>query len=187
MPRIAKPLSDTEIRQAKPRDREYSLADGKNLYLRVQPSGGKYWILNYYRPGTRKRANIGLGAYPDISLALAHKRADELRAALAEGIDPQEYREAVNRERSEKNANTFEHVSRKWLALKKSSVSTVYYDKIVDRLEKYIFPKMGKTPIHKVSAVTAIEIIQPLASDEKLETVKKICRWVNEIMVYAVN
>lgn len=187
MARVTKPLTDTEIRQAKPKDKEYSLADGKNLYLRIQRSGSKVWILNYYRPGTQKRANIGLGPYPDVSLATARKKADELRAVLAEGIDPKEYRDDKKRTQSEQYANTFESVARKWLALKEGKVSPAYYGKITDRLEKYIFPKMGRTPIHKVTAVAAIEIIQPLADDEKLETVKKICRWVNEIMVYAVN
>lgn len=187
MARVTKPLTDTEIRQAKPKDKEYSLADGKNLYLRVQASGSKVWILNYYRPGTQKRANVGLGAYPDVSLAAARKKADELRAVLAEGIDPKEYRDDKKRTQSELYANTFESIARKWLTLKEGKVSTAYYDKIIDRLDKYIFPKMGRTPIHRVTAVAAIEIIQPLADDEKLETVKKICRWVNEIMVYAVN
>lgn len=187
MARITRPLTDTEIRQAKPRDKEYNLADGKNLYLRVTPAGRKYWILNYYRPGTRKRANIGLGTYPEVSLAAARKKAEELRTVLAEGIDPKEHREDRQREQAEKHANTFEHIARKWLELKKGRVSTAYYDKITDRLEKYIFPKMGKTPIQHISAVRTIDIIQPLANDDKHETVKKVCRWLNEIMVYAVN
>lgn len=187
MARVAKPLTDTETRQSKPRDKEYSLADGKNLYLRVKTNGSKVWVLNYYRPGTKQRANVGLGAYPDVSLAAARKKASELRTVLAEGIDPKDHREDKHRAQAEQNANSFEHIARKWLTLKKGSVSPTYYEKITGRLEKYIFPKMGKTPIHKISAVVAIEIIQPLANDEKLETVKKICRWVNEIMVYAVN
>lgn len=187
MARVAKPLTDTEIRQAKAKEKEYNLADGKNLYLRVRTAGSKVWIFNYYRPGTKQRANVGLGAYPDVSLALARKKADALRAVLAEGIDPKEHREDKQRAQAEQYANTFEHIARKWLTLKEGKVSPAYYEKITGRLEKYIFPKMGKTPIHKVTAVSAIEIIQPLANDEKLETVKKICRWVNEIMVYAVN
>lgn len=187
MARVTKPLTDTEIRQAKPRDKEYNLADGRNLYLRVRTTGSKVWILNYYRPGTRQRANVGLGSYPDVSLVTARKKAGELRAVLADGIDPKEHREDKQRAQAEQYANTFESVAQKWLQLKKIKVSPAYYEKISDRLEKYIFPKMGQTPIHKVTAVAAIEIIQPLANDEKLETVKKICRWVNEIMVYAVN
>lgn len=180
-------LSDIEIRQAKPKDKEYSLADGGNLYLRVKTTGSKVWILNYYRPATKQRANIGLGAYPDVSLADARSEAKSMRAVLAKGIDPKEHREDQDRQKAEQHANSFEHIARKWLNLKEGKVSATYYDKITGRLEKYIFPKMGRTPIHKVTAVAAIEIIQPLANDEKLETVKKICRWVNEIMVYAVN
>jgi len=180
-------LSDVEVRQAKAKDKEYNLADGRNLYLRVRSTGSKVWILNYYRPGTKKRANVGLGAYPDVSLKDARKRAKELRAALADGIDPKEHREDKQRAIAEKSTNTFEHIARKWLTLKEGKVSPAYYGKISSRLELYIFPKMGATPIHKVNAVTTIEIIQPLADDEKLETVKKVCRWINEIMVYAVN
>lgn len=187
MARVTKPLTDTEIRQAKPRDKEYNLADGQNLYLRVRTTGSKVWILNYYRPGTRQRANLGLGSYPDVPLQTARKKASELRAVLADGIDPKEHREDKQRAQAEQYANTFESIALKWLQLKKVKVSPAYYEKISDRLEKYIFPQMGQTPIHKVTAVAAIEIIQPLANDEKLETVKKICRWVNEIMVYAVN
>lgn len=187
MARVTRPLTDTEIRQAKPREREFNLADGKNLYLRVKPNGSKLWILNYYRPGTRKRANVGLGTYPETSLAAARKKADELRAVLAEGIDPKDHRQDLQREQVEQYANTFERIAHKWLELKKGTVSTAYYDKITGRLGKYIFPKMGKTPIQKVSAVHTIEIIQPLADAEKHETVKKVCRWLNEIMVYAVN
>lgn len=180
-------LSDVEVRQAKAKDKEYNLADGRNLYLRVRTTGSKVWILNYYRPGTKKRANVGLGAYPDVSLKDARKRAKELRTALADGIDPKEHREDKQRAIAEQNTNTFEHIARKWLALKEGKVSPAYYGKISSRLELYIFPKMGATLIHKVNAVTTIEIIQPLADDEKLETVKKVCRWINEIMVYAVN
>ena len=187
MARITKPLTDTEVRQAKSKDKEYSLADGRNLYLRVKVNGSKAWVLNYYRPGTKKRANVGMGPYPDVSLAAARKKADELRTALAEGVDPKEHRQDKLRAHAEQHTNTFEYIARKWLTLKKGKVSPAYFEKISSRLEKYIFPKMGKTPIHKVTAVSAIEIIQPLANDEKLETVKKICRWANEIMVYAVN
>jgi len=187
MPRIVKPLTDTEIRQAKPRDKEYNLSDGKQLAIRIKTNGTKLWTLNYYRPGTRARTNVSLGVYPDVSLAAARKHAEELRQVLTTGIDPKEHREQQDSQRQQQHTNTFENVCRKWLELKKGKVSTVYYDKIVGRLEKYIFPKMGRTPIHKVSASTTIDIISPLAKAEKLETVKKICRWVNEAMVYAVN
>jgi integrase len=187
MARTTKPLTDTQIKKTKAKDSEYSLADGKNLYLRVKTTGSKQWLFNYYRPTTKKRTNLSLGTYPEVSLAAARKKAEEARSVLADGVDPKEHREEVKRTQAEQHTNTFEHIARKWLGLKKGNVSSTYHNKISDRLEKYIFPKMGSTPIHKISAARTIEIISPLAKADKLETVKKICRWVNEVMVYAVN
>lgn len=187
MANTTKPLSDTEVKQAKQRGKEYNLGDGKGLFLRVKPTGSKLWIFNYSRPFTKRRANIGIGSYPDLSLSEARKQAQALRNVLANDVDPQEYRAELRRKTAESQANTFEHVARKWLALKQPNISQSYYDKIIERLELYIFPKMGKIPVHKVNAVTAIEIITPLAERGRLETVKKLCRWVNEIMTHAAH
>jgi integrase len=187
MAKTTKQLSDTEIRLAKPRTKEYNLADGKGLYLRIKPIGSKLWLFNYTRPITKKRANLGLGSYPDLTLAGARTKAQEFRNVLAQGIDPQEYRQDLNRKTSDTYANTFQCVADKWLKLKKPNVSEAYYKKIDDRLIKYIHPKIGKLPIHKITAVEVIQVISPIADENKLETVKKLCRWINEVMVYAVN
>ncbi len=64
MPRITKPLTDTKIKKAKPKIKEYNLIDGGGLALRVKPNGSKYWLFNYYRPHSKKRANLSLGIYP---------------------------------------------------------------------------------------------------------------------------
>jgi len=53
MARTTRPLSDTEIKQAKPKEKEYNLADGNGLYLRIKPSGTKIWIFNYSKAHTR--------------------------------------------------------------------------------------------------------------------------------------
>ncbi|MCU7861287.1 MAG: integrase arm-type DNA-binding domain-containing protein [Candidatus Thiodiazotropha sp. (ex Lucinoma kastoroae)] len=57
MARTTKPLTNTEVQQAKPKDKEFNLADGNGLALRVKPNGTKLWIFNYYRPYTKKRSN----------------------------------------------------------------------------------------------------------------------------------
>ncbi|RDK82489.1 UNVERIFIED_ORG: hypothetical protein DFO82_2497 [Idiomarina abyssalis] len=41
MARITKPLSAREVREAKPKDKEYNLYDGQGLHLRIKPSGKK--------------------------------------------------------------------------------------------------------------------------------------------------
>ncbi len=85
-------LTDKEIKAAKPQEKEYNLFDGDGLRLRVKPNGSKHWLLNYYRPNSRKRANLSLGKYPDLPLAKARKVTLEAKELLAEGIDPQEKR-----------------------------------------------------------------------------------------------
>ncbi|MBN4075624.1 integrase arm-type DNA-binding domain-containing protein [Gammaproteobacteria bacterium AH-315-E17] len=91
--KTTKQLSDTEVKLARPKAKEYNLADGKGLYLRVKPIGSKLWIFNYSRPISKKRANLGLGSYPELSLSEARLKAQELRNVLANDIDPQEYRQ----------------------------------------------------------------------------------------------
>jgi Arm DNA-binding domain len=92
-------LSDSKVRtakpgvppKAKPGDplvKEYNLADGDGLYLRVKLNGSKLWLFNYYRPSDKKRSNISFGAYPDVTLSAARERRREARALLAQGIDP---------------------------------------------------------------------------------------------------
>jgi len=90
MARTTKPLTNTEVKQAKPKEKEYSLVDGDGLALRVKPNGSKLWIFNFYRPYTKKRTNMGFGTYPDVSLAGARRKREDARALLAKDIDPKE-------------------------------------------------------------------------------------------------
>jgi len=77
--RTTKPLTDTQARQAKAKDKEYQpLGDGKGLHLRVKPNGSKLWTFNYLKPYTKKRANIGLGQYPTLSLSMVRERRREI-------------------------------------------------------------------------------------------------------------
>lgn len=98
MSRTKKPLTDTEIRKAKPKEKEYPLSDGNGLILRVKPNGSKIWLFNYYHPVTKKRTNAGLGMYPQIQLSDARAKREEYRALLAKGIDPQEEKIRIQQE-----------------------------------------------------------------------------------------
>ncbi|HDZ9534102.1 TPA: integrase arm-type DNA-binding domain-containing protein [Vibrio cholerae] len=64
MARTTKSLTDKEISNAKPQDKEYTLFDGNGLRLRVKPNGTKTWLFNYTRPHNGKRANMTFGSYP---------------------------------------------------------------------------------------------------------------------------
>jgi hypothetical protein len=55
------PLTDTTIKNAKPRDKQYKIADEKGMYLLVKPNGGKYFRLKYRFAGSEK--SLALGGY----------------------------------------------------------------------------------------------------------------------------
>jgi hypothetical protein len=47
MARTTKPLTNTEVQHAKPKEKEFNLADGNGLALRIKPNGTKLWIFTY--------------------------------------------------------------------------------------------------------------------------------------------
>lgn len=79
-------LSDLKVKAAKPQEKDYVLSDGDGLQMRVRSNGSKLWNFNYRHPVTKNRINMGLGTFPEVSLAQARKRTVEARELLAHGI-----------------------------------------------------------------------------------------------------
>ena len=165
----------------------YSLSDGGGLQLRIKPSGSKTWLLDYYRPYTKKRTSISFGAFPEVSLAEARSKRESARKLLAQQIDPKEHREERQRTAQSAHGNTLHAVAEQWLEIKKSKVTEDYATDTWRSLELHVFPDLGKLPIHKITAIKAIDTIKPLAAKGSLETVKRLCQRLNEILTYAVN
>src|SRR5690349_13023241 len=108
------PLTDTEIRKAKPQQKPVRLFDAGGLYLEISPRGGKWWRQKYRFAGKEKR--LSHGVYPDVSLKDARARRDEARRLLANGIDPSEHRKATKTMQVQRAASSFEAVAREWFA-----------------------------------------------------------------------
>jgi integrase len=187
MARTTKPLTNTEVKQAKPKEKVYTLSDGGGLQLRVKPNGSKLWLFDYFKPYTKKRTSLSFGPYPALSIADARNKREDARALLAKDIDPKDHRDETNRLIEEAHNNTLEHIAAQWLEVKKSKVSANHVLDTWRSLEGHIFPNLGKVPIHKITAVKAIDTIKPIAAKGHLETVKRLCQRLNEIMVYAAN
>ena len=187
MPRVAKTLTITEVQAAKPKDKEYSLADGKGLSLRVKTNGTKLWIFNYFRPHTKKRANISFGCYPVVTLAEAREERRKALVLLKQNIDPKEHRDNQDETLQKAHAETLEAVTRQWMEVKKTRVSEDYAGDILRSFEMHIFPSMGTTPVHKITAKETIALLQPIADKGTLETVRRLCQRLNEVMTYATN
>lgn len=187
MARITTPLTNTQIKQAKPKEKEYSLNDGQGLALRIKPTGSKLWIFNYYQPFTKKRKNMGLGIYPDVSLASARQKRNEARQLVSDDIDPLNHREQQHDIQKLALENTLEHIAKQWIDVKRSTVSEDHANKTWTSLELHIFPSLGKYPIDKLQAKKVIEQLTPIAAKGSLETIKRLCQRLNEIMVFAAN
>ena len=103
------PLTDTAIRNAKPKHRQYKLSDEKGLYLLVRESGKKYFRFDYRFIGKRK--TLALGVYPDVSLAAARKKRDEARGLLNDGVDPSQHKREMKIMQRESLDNTNADIS----------------------------------------------------------------------------
>ncbi len=182
-----KPLSATEIKAARPTDKEYNLSDGEGLMLRIKPSGSKLWLFNYRHPITKKRKNLSLGQYPALSLADARKLRIQSKELLNQGHDPKEYRDDQRVQQSLAAGNTLKNVTLDWFELKKTKIAEVTAISILRTFENHLFPKVGHRAIDKLLAPEAIAAIKPLAAKGSLETASKLIGHLNEVMTYAVN
>ncbi len=180
-------LTDKEIKASKPTDKEYNLFDGEGLRLRIKPNGSKHWILNYYRPTNRKRANLSFGKYPDLSLAMARKLTMEAKELLAQGIAPQEERKRHQQELKAVHEDTFLNVATKWFEIKKDDVTADYAVDIWRSLELHIFSHLSDVPVREINAPQVIELLKPIEAKGSLETVKRLAQRLNEVMNYATN
>ena len=86
MARLVKPLTATQVQNAKPKDKPYKLFDGGGLFLHVTPSGGKHWKMKF-KQAKGKENLLSFGAYPEVSLEQARRKRDEARTQKAAGKD----------------------------------------------------------------------------------------------------
>ncbi len=187
MAKVTTRLTDKEIKSAKPRDKEYYLFDGGGLRLRVKPNCSKHWLFNYYRPNSKKRANLTLGKYPDLSLAIARKQAQEAKELIVQDIDPQEDKKRKQQEHKAVYQHTFFNVSKEWFDIKQESVTPDYAVDIWRSLELHIFPYLSTIPVKDITAPLAIKLLKPIEAKGSLETVKRLTQRLNEIMDFATN
>lgn len=153
------PLTDTAIRNAKPKDRQYKLSDERGLYLLVLKSG-KYFRLDYRFMGKRK--TVALGVYPDTSLADARERRDEARKLLAKDIDPSQHKQEEKAAMKEMVENNFETIAREWLKKQKNQWSEGHTYRVTRKLELNVFPWLGTRPIKQISAKELLTVLEKM-------------------------
>jgi integrase len=186
MPKRIVPLSQAKVVNAKPRQKPYTLFDGGGLYLLVEPTGGKLWRFRYRRPGTAKENRLSFGAYPAVGLALARLRREEARHQLATGVDPGVVREAQKDAGTTANVETFEAVAREWFEQFKIQWTEGHATTILSRLERDLFPWIGKRPIAAITAPELLTVLRRVQGRGALESAHRIRTIAGQVFRYAV-
>jgi integrase len=188
--------TDTSIRNAKPTDTTFRVSDGDGLYLLVKPNGARWWRLDYSIGGKRKTLSIGV--YPDTGLKAARDKADEARQMVAAGTDPSDVRKAKKTKQAQTlevdrriaeglpAIDSFEEIAREWFTKFSAEWSPTHAEKIIRRLERDIFPWLGKRP---AAAITAPELLSALRRIEErgaVETAHRAHQNCGQIFRYAI-
>ena len=184
MPKRSLPLSDIQLKKAKPADKDFKLSDGGGLYLLVSPSGGKLWRLAYRYNGKQK--TLYIGSYPTLSLADARQRREDAKKLLANGVDPGEFKKTQKTIKLELAENSFEIIAREWHCKFSGEWSRVHATTIIDRLEKDVFPYIGQRPIAEIKAPELLAVLRRIESRGALDTAHRVRNNCGQLLRYAV-
>jgi integrase len=177
-------LSDAAVRKAKPEAKPYKMADGGGMYLEVMPNGSKYWRMKYRHEGKEKR--LAFGVYPDVPLTLARDRRDEARKLLAKDVDPGEHRKAVKAAKFERAGNSFEVIAREWFDKQSATWSENHGSRIIQRLERDIFPWIGARPIAEIAAQELLAVLRRIEARGAVETAHRAHQNCGQVFRYAI-
>ncbi len=177
------PLTDATIRAAKPTAKPYKLADGRGLYLLVNPTGGKWWRFKYRLAGKEKL--LSLGVYPDVSLKAARDLREATRAQLSAGIDPSAVRKS-HKACQAGNENGFEPIAREWFGRNSPTWAPAHADKIIRRFEVDVFPWIGARPIGEITAPALLAVVRRIEARGALETAHRALQSCGQVVRYAV-
>lgn len=150
--------------------------DGRGLFLYVKPSGARSWVLRFQVQGRRR--DLGLGPYPDVSLAMARDRAMEARRMIAEGEDP-------ITKKQQAQPKTFREAALELIDSKRPGWKNAKHAaQWTATLEAYVFPKIGAVQVAKIETSDVISALTPIWT-EKPETANRVRQRIEAVIDYA--
>ncbi|MFA5216657.1 tyrosine-type recombinase/integrase [Sulfuricurvum sp.] len=199
MARKAIPLTDTEIKKAKPTDKDYKLFDGGGLFMLVKTNGGKLWRLKYNFEGKEKL--LSLGTYPTTSLLEARAKRDEHKKDIAKGIDPSAERKEIKTnievqkiENEALKSGQFHLITYGWLDTLTNDETTM--TKRRRAFERDIFPYLCEydkqhviVSSKHIGSITHGELLRIINEKEKTaaETARRLFTDCNRLWLYAIS
>ena len=173
-------LTEFKVRQAKPKDKIYFLADDEGLSLKIEPNGRKSWSYRYSLEGGAKRPRVKLGVYPSMLLKDARSARDEYK------LDNYSFNGSIN-----KKIKSFKDICEEWLEFKtRNSFSDEPRCGVIQLakkcLYKDIYPELSDIAFEDVKRYDLVAVIKKIESREVKEPVKKAYSYLNQIYDYAV-
>lgn len=169
-------ITELQAKGAKPKDKPYMIRDDRGLYLRIDPSGKKYWILRHWQNGKERRAS--LGPYPVVGLKDARLRRDEIHAARVRGEDPFQ--------KAPRCPETFQQVIKDWLYFKMSDKSPGYLRVLNLRINKYILPQLGDLRLNQVTPGEVFRLCRAIEARGTIETAARVRQLIGQVFRYAI-
>lgn len=176
-------LTDTKLRNLKPRDREYRAADGEGLYIQVSPKGSKLWRLRYFFQ--KKEKMLTLGRYPDVSLQAAREGRDEAKALLASGTDPSLNRKKIQAQAASQDS-TLQKVASDWLDHNRGRWSARHAQTIESRLKKHVFPPLGSLPLPEITGPMVLQLCRNIENGQPSNMAQRIRQYLSAIFCYGI-
>jgi len=197
-------LTDTQCRNAKPKDKPYKLTDGKGLYLEVKPNGVKAWRYRFeLREGEAvKESLFAVGEYvvaprnetPEdaqarqaggsFTLAEAREERVKARALVKQGINPAHKRQMDRIKREQESAITFEAVAKEWVSLKDWADTTKA--RRLDMLDRVVFPKIGALSVKSITPAHILDVLNSAAKKNGLTVAAEAKRTMSGVFELAV-
>src|SRR3954452_24906677 len=158
------------------------LHDGGGLYLRIAPTGAKSWVFRFQIAG--KRRDMGLGPYPDVTLAKAREKAAAHRAQRRDGMDPIQAKQAAQQAQriAEAQGRTFRKVAEEYIARNEAGWRNAKHrQQWRNTLATYVHPVIGTLPVAAVDTGLVVQVLGPIWA-EKPETASRVRGRVEAIL-----
>ncbi|MBL0407241.1 tyrosine-type recombinase/integrase [Microvirga aerilata] len=153
-------------------------ADGNGLYLVVDPSGAKRWLLRVVVHG--KRRDIGLGGTSLVSLSEAREKALSCRKLARDGGDP-----LAEKRKKKREIPTFTKAAEQVHAEHKASwKNKKHVDQWINTLKEYVFPHFGETPVDQVQTPDVLKALGPIWLT-KPETARRVRQRIKAVLDWA--
>lgn len=156
------------------------------LALQVKRSGSKSWILRSVIGG--KRRDMGLGAYPSVSLAQARQKAAEARELIRQGVDPIERQRAALSALKASLASqmTFEDTAKAYISAHEATWKNAKHaQQWRNTLKECAYPVFGDLLVRDVAKEHVLAALRPIWNS-KNETASRLRGRIELVLSYAM-